>query len=475
MDRGDCALPARPKFSKTQIISMSKLKTMIVGTGQSGLSVARFLQGIDSVTLTDTNSSQESSKTHEIEDLKAKYLPGDNALEEIACFDRLILSPGVPLASPLVKKAFEYGIPMMGEIEFAFRECKQRYPQNKILAITGTNGKSTTTDLLSVLIREGGGDAIPCGNIGFPFTDALKQANQNTVFCLEVSSYQLETVSRFKADVAAFLNLAPDHLERHETIEKYRDIKLRIFENQNLGDIRISPYNEPQLCRFDKTGPLNLFFSLNPMDALGCFVDNEGNIRIKLMGGDSEVILNKNKLLILGQHNIANVLVACLMAAVIGIKIPSIQRSLENYKGLRHRLSLFAQHNGIRFINDSKATNVDSTSVALRAVNGPIILLLGGIHKGSSYTPLIPLIKDKVSHLIFIGEAIPILENDLGLFPHDSIYDFSEGVKRGLDIAKKGTTLLLSPACASFDQFTNFEARGDAFERLVNNWISSKT
>lgn len=453
---------------------MSKTKTIVVGAGKSGFSIVRFLAHQDSVTLTDESKALDLSEIHELSKLQVEYLPGLQTAEKIKDFDRLILSPGVPLTSPIVQGALKQGIPVLGEIEFAFLESKKKFSQSKILAITGTNGKSTTTHLLSALINGSSRHGIACGNIGMPFTEALGQARSDTFFCLELSSYQLESVSMFKADVAAFLNLTPDHLARHESMDNYREAKLRIFSNQKAGDVRISPHNKPELSRYDQSGAVNFFFSLTPMDAPGCFLGDDGNIRLNLTGNQSEIVLHKDQLLIPGEHNVENVLVACLMAGVSGISIDSIRNSLKRYEGLKHRLSFFAEHEGIRFINDSKATNVDSTVVALGAIKEPIVLLLGGTHKGASYKPLIPLIQEKVSHLIFMGEAIPQLEEDLDLFPHESIPIFNDAVERALDVAKAGSTVLLSPACASFDQFSNFEARGEAFESIICSWIKSR-
>jgi len=453
---------------------MPQINTIIVGAGKSGFAVIRFLAGQDRITLTDTFRSLDSQEMTLLAQLKVEYLPEEQAVKQINEFDRLILSPGVPLSSPIVQEALNRGIPVLGEIEFAFLESKKRFPQSKVLAITGTNGKSTTTHLLSDLIKGGGRHAIACGNIGIPFTDALGQAGPDSYFCLEVSSYQLDTVSTFRADVATFLNLTPDHLARHKTMDNYRNAKLRIFNNQKDGDIRISPYGKPEISRRDQMEVLNLFFSLTPMDLPGCFLDNKGNICLNLSGNSLEIILHKDQLLIPGQHNIENTLAACLMAAAVGIGIDSIRKTLERYEGLKHRLSIVAQHDGIRFINDSKATNVDSTYVALDALCGPIILLLGGTHKGASYKPLIPLLRDKVSHLIFMGEAIPSLKADLGLLPHESIPDFHVAVDRALHLAEAGSTVLLSPACASFDQFRDFEARGEAFEAIVRSWIANR-
>ncbi|MFZ9143560.1 MAG: Mur ligase family protein, partial [Candidatus Nanopelagicaceae bacterium] len=197
---------------------MPQINTIIVGAGKSGFAVIRFLAGQDRITLTDTFRSLDSQEMTLLAQLKVEYLPEEQAVKQINEFDRLILSPGVPLSSPIVQEALNRGIPVLGEIEFAFLESKKRFPQSKVLAITGTNGKSTTTHLLSDLIKGGGRHAIACGNIGIPFTDALGQAGPDSYFCLEVSSYQLETVSTFRADVATFLNLTPDHLARHKTM-----------------------------------------------------------------------------------------------------------------------------------------------------------------------------------------------------------------------------------------------------------------
>ncbi len=453
---------------------MAKTKTVILGAGKSGLAMVRYLAQEDHIIVLDSSKSLHSEQINELASLGVDYLTGSETELTICNYDRLLLSPGIPMDTPLVQEAMNLGIPTYGEIEFAYQECYKRFPTSKIFAITGTNGKSTTTHLLEALIKGSGQHAVACGNIGIPFTEALDSARPDTFFCLEVSSYQLESIQRFRADIATILNITPDHLARHKTMENYRNMKLRIFSNQKEGDIRISPYNNSNLSIADQQGVRNLYFSLAPIDVAGSYLDTHGNICLNLTGNHSETIIHKDQILIPGQHNIENILVACLMAALAGVSTDAIKKSLKVYKGLKHRLSFFAEYEGIRFINDSKATNVDSTVVALQALSGPIILLLGGTHKGSSYKTLIPHLKNRISHLLFLGEAIPYLEEDLGLFPYESIYSFKEAVERALVIAEKGTTILLSPACASFDQFHDFEARGEAFEQIITAWINAQ-
>jgi len=317
-----------------------------------------------------------------------------------------------------------------------------------VLAVTGTNGKSTTTDLTAHLLRASGIPAIACGNLGTPVIEAVVSARLGSVFVIELSSYQLESTLAFHADGAAFLNLTPDHLARHGDMETYRRTKLRVFEGQTAENLRVVPVAHPEWWQ----------------DAPG----NEG--AMTLLG---KPLLNRSELRIPGGHNVENALAACLLAAHGGASIAALREGLRTYPGLAHRIAFCGERDGVRAYNDSKGTNVDATLTAIRALPGPLVLLLGGTDKGASYEPLREVLAGKLRRLVFLGEAIPQLVRDLGNLPHEVVPAFDEAVAAALGLAQAGDQVLLSPACASFDQFDNFEQRGDRFDALVRIWSRS--
>jgi len=334
-----------------------------------------------------------------------------------------------------------------------------------VLAVTGTNGKSTTTDLTAFLLRAAGRPAVACGNLGTPVLEAAQAAAAGTTFVVELSSYQLESVQDFHAEAAAFLNLTPDHLARHGTMETYRQTKLRIFERQTEQDLRVVPVAHPGLWADAPGEGRTARFGWSACEA---WCDGDGGL---LLHG--EALLPRSELLIPGDHNVENALAASLLASHAGASLEGIRAGLRSYPGLAHRLAFCGEKGGVRAYNDSKGTNVDATLTAIHALPGPLVLLLGGTDKGTSYEPLRAALAGKLRRLVFLGEAIPQLTKDLGDLPHDVVPAFNDAVHAALALAQPGDQVLLSPACASFDQFDNFEQRGDRFEALIHAWSAS--
>jgi UDP-N-acetylmuramoylalanine--D-glutamate ligase len=444
-----------------------------MGAGKSGLAVVRYLvsQGKE-VVLTD---SQAHPTEVQIQALLPDQVPavwGDHPLSLLDDCAEVVLSPGISPSVPFAAEAIRRGISVVGEVELGHRALRAKADGSRILAVTGTNGKSTTTDLLAHLLRCGGLNTVACGNLGKPFLQAVVEHGPGTVFALELSSYQLETIQDFHAEGAAFLNLTPDHLARHGTLEAYRRTKLRIFERQTKQDLRAVPAAHPEWWSDAPGMAATATFGWAIPSGPGAFCGGDGTLRTKDLDGRITELLHRSELKIPGGHNVENALAALLLAWHGGASIGSIREGLRTYPGLAHRIAFCGEKNGIRAYNDSKGTNVDATAIAIRALEGPLVLLLGGQDKGTSYKALREELKGKLHKLIFLGEAIPQLKRDLGDLPHDVVPDFDDAVNRALGLAQSGDQVLLSPACASFDQFNNFEERGDRFEALVAAWSS---
>ncbi|MCL1908277.1 MAG: UDP-N-acetylmuramoyl-L-alanine--D-glutamate ligase [Holophagaceae bacterium] len=447
--------------------------TVIVGAGKSGMAVARHLAkaGIPAV-MTDSNPSPHNDTVSQLAAWRVPGVWGSHPFSLLDSATEVIISPVVSPGIQFVQEAKLRGISVVGELEFAHRVLRARDSTAKVLAITGTNGKSTTTDLTAHLLKTGGLPAVACGNYGFPFLDAVDSAEAGARFVLECSSYQLETILNFRAEVAAILNLAPDHLLRHGDMEAYLAAKLRIFEGQSEADQCIIPASADFLSSFHTRAQVSKF-GWNHIEGKGAWCDSKGNMLMYDPSGDEVDIVNRSELLIPGKHNVENAMVASLLAFLGGTSIDSIRLGLKTYPGLIHRLAFCGEKNGARAYNDSKATNVEATLTAIQALEGPLILLLGGEDKGCGYDPLSVALHGKLRHLVFMGDAVPMLERDLGDLPHTVCIDFDGAVKKALALAVPGDKILLSPACASFDQFNNFEERGERFEKLVSEWMSS--
>jgi UDP-N-acetylmuramoylalanine--D-glutamate ligase len=447
---------------------------VVVGAGRSGLAVARHLakSGADAV-LTDARGEPDPEARKVLEALGVPAVWGAHPESLLAGAEALVLSPGVSPAIPFVRAARSRGIPVLGELELAHRALRSKDPEARILAVTGTNGKSTTTDLLAHLLRAAGLPAKACGNLGTPLLEALEDAAPGTVYALECSSYQLETVDTFHAEGAALLNLTPDHLARHGTLEAYLAAKQRVFGHQGEADLRVLPEAHPELgTGAPGRGRLATFGWRDP-GREGAWCDGAGRLRLRDADGAVEELLHRDELRIPGDHNVENALAAALLARHAGALPEALKQGLKTYPGLAHRIAFCGEKGGVKAYNDSKGTNVDATLTAIRALPGPLVLLLGGTDKGGSYAPLIPALEGKLRRLVFLGEAVPMLERDLGTLPHDVVPAFNDAVRHALGLAQPGDQVLLSPACASFDQFRNFEERGERFEALVRGWAAS--
>ena len=445
--------------------------TLVMGAGRTGLAVARHLhlQGVD-VLINDRRSRPDRAVEWTLAELGIPGVWGTHPQVLLGECDGIVLSPGIPPDLPFLEAARGLGITVEGELELAHRALRARDPAARILAVTGTNGKSTTTDLLAHLLRTAGLGAVACGNLGTPLIEALAGAAPGTRYALECSSYQLETTVDFRAEGATLLNLTPDHLARHGSMERYLAAKQKVFAHQGPGDVCILPDRQPgfragqgRALRFGRGAPAGD----------GAWCGEDGVLRL-VEGGTATDLLHRGELRIPGDHNVENALAALLLARHGGAGLEPIRAGLRTYPGLAHRIALCGERGGVKAYNDSKGTNVDATLIAVRALPGPLVLLLGGQDKGTSYAPLRAALAGKLREAVFLGEAIPQLERDLGDLPHRAVEGFDGAVREALSIARDGDQVLLSPACASFDQFDNFERRGERFEELVRQWAGAR-
>lgn len=447
-------------------------RTIILGAATSGLAAAAFLarQG-QRVLVTDRQAVPDPETTERVAALGVACCWGGHPLDLLDDCTEVVLSPGVPPAIPFVQEARARGISVVGEVELAHRVLRQRDPEARILAVTGTNGKSTTTDLLAHLLRSAGLPTVACGNLGTPLIEALEGAVPGTRFALECSSYQLESVVDFHAEAAVLLNLTPDHLARHGTMDGYLEAKLRIFRHQVPGDLRLLPAGFP-VAEVPGAGQAVVFGWGEPM-VPGAWCDPEGSLWWVAVGGVPVRLLHRSELRIPGDHNVDNALAAVALAIHGGAGLEGIREGLRTYPGLAHRIAFCGERDGILAYNDSKGTNVDATLTAIRALPGPLVLMLGGEDKGASYEPLREALGGKLRSLVFLGDAMPMLARDLGDLPHVAHWAFDEACAAAFALAQPGDQILFSPACASFDQFRNFEHRGECFEARVRAWVSA--
>ncbi|MFN3967153.1 MAG: UDP-N-acetylmuramoyl-L-alanine--D-glutamate ligase, partial [Endomicrobiia bacterium] len=439
-----------------------KKKVSVLGLGRTGVSVANLLysSGYD-VFVSEILPLEKIKNSIKLLNPNIKYETGIHS-NKVLDAEFIVKSPGIPKNIPILIEARKKKIEILSELEVAFNNINPKL----IIAITGTNGKTTVTTLIGEIFKNSGADTIVAGNIGTPLSDFVQKITRNTVVVLEVSSYQLENIKKFRPDISCVLNITPDHLEHHLTMEEYISAKKNIFINQTKNDYCILNFDDEITRSFANLCKSKVFyFSYKNNLKEGAFYDGEKfNININNRKEKFAVSLK-----IPGRHNIENAVVSAIVAYLCNVPIDIIVSTLNNFNGVEHRLEFVKEINGVRYINDSKSTNVGSTSVALEAFqkNKNIILIMGGRDKGSPYTPLIPLVKEKVKHLLLIGEAATRIESELkGSTEIFNCGNLFNAVKYAREIAKTGDIVLLSPGCSSFDQFENFEHRGKEFKKL---------
>lgn len=440
---------------------------LVIGAARSGKATAEFLIKQGAVVFLNEIKQRDELKeglAESLENIGVQLILGEHAQVSKIGPDYLIVSPGVPFTIPPLLEAKKRGIPVWSEIELA-----ARFSQAPLVAVTGTNGKTTTTTLLGQIFADSGRKVFVGGNIGVPFINEVESVSSDDVAVLEVSSFQLETTEAFRPQVALILNITPDHLDRHDTYEGYLQAKKKIFLNQKASDYLILNYDDLETRSLAEEANCKvLFFSRQHILKAG-FCVSEGWV-VKKDNTQVTPIVKVEEIGIKGGHNLENALAAAAAGWVMGVGAESLADSLRTFPGVAHRLEPVLTYQGVRYINDSKGTNPDASIKALEAYQEPIILLAGGKSKGSDFLPLAQKIKEKVKALILIGQAASEIEaavQKVGYTGYHHVTDYREAVTLASRLAGEGEIVLLSPACASFDMFDNFEQRGDVFKALV--------
>ena len=444
-------------------------KVLVFGSGKSGIGAAELLGKVGACPVVyDGNADLDKEAViHKLPDIKnlevyAGVLPRD--VQE--SLDLVVLSPGVPTDLPMVKDFYHQGLPVWGEVELAYRTGKGR-----VLAITGTNGKTTTTALLGKIMSDAEESVFVVGNIGTPYTSKALEMKNDSVTVAEISSFQLETVEEFAPEVSAILNITEDHLNRHHTMEEYIRVKELIVKNQKPENVCVLNYEDPVLREFGKNiVPKTFYFSSERSLDRGIYLDGD---QIILKTEKEEIPLVKTEDLKLpGKHNYENVMAASAMAYFAGVPVESIRRSICEFTAVEHRIEYVTEKNGVVYYNDSKGTNPDAAIKGIQAMERPTWLIAGGYDKESCYDEWLNSFNGKVRSLVLIGqtkEKIRDAAERLDACPCILCEELEEAVKICAEKAQPGDAVLLSPACASWGQFENYEQRGDMFKKFVNS------
>jgi len=451
-------------------MELKNKRVLVVGLGKSGMAAALFLRDKGArVTVSDARSAVAlAEEIPTLLDAGIMVEAGGHGLLTFRRQDLIVVSPGVPFDTPELKQVRAYGKdgpPIIGELELA-----SRFLQGKVLAITGSNGKTTTTSLLGKIFADAGGPTLVGGNIGTPVIDLIAPSTLETVSVLEVSSFQLETVEEFHPQIAVVLNITPDHLDRHGTFENYAAMKARITARQGAEDFLVLNGEEkPTQMLAAKTKAQVFWFSGRRPIKQGAFVHGESVLFITREGAKAEPVMPVAEIPLKGAHNVDNVLAAVCAARLGGIAAESIRASVKSFKAMEHRLEFVATVRGVEFYNDSKATNVDATKKALEAFKGGVHLILGGKDKNSDYMELSDLLRARCKVVYTIGSAAEKIERHLaGVVKIVSAGTLDSAVRKAAEDAVAGDVVLLAPACSSFDQFENYEQRGRIFKGIVN-------
>jgi UDP-N-acetylmuramoylalanine--D-glutamate ligase len=453
-------------------MDLNNKRVLVVGLGKSGVASALFLKS-RGARVTVSDSKPESELRNEILILLEHGITVETGGHGDRTFrgqDLIVLSPGVPVDAPQLAQARNLGEPVIGEIELA-----AQFLAGPIAAITGANGKTTTTALAGEIIAAGKFSTLVGGNIGTPAISLVDQAGPATWTVLEVSSFQLETIAEFRPRIAVILNITPDHLDRHKTFVNYVGAKARVFENQCADDFSILNADEPTTAGLaDRTRAQLFWFSRNKEIEKGAFARGT-HIYFRDGHGERE-IMPLADVPLKGAHNLENVLAGVSIGMLVGCQPEQIREAVRNFKAVEHRLEFVAKVAGVDYYNDSKATNVDATIKALESFPANILLILGGKDKGSDYTVLTDLLRQRVKRVYTIGAAAAKIESQIqGAAEVEHAETLENAVRRASESAVPGDVILLAPACASFDQFQNYEHRGRAFKETVHALAMSRS
>lgn len=444
-------------------------RILVVGMARSGVAAAELLMRHGAIPVLSDQKTEAAlgDALDVLHGTACEFRLGEDPLKLLDEVDGLVISPGVPIDAPVVTLAKEKGVPMVGELELAWSLL-----QGEMVAISGTNGKTTTTTLLGKIFENAGRVTHVAGNIGYPLSAVAMESRKEDIAVVEVSSFQLESIRTFHPHVAALLNITEDHLNRHGTMAQYIRLKQRIFENQTERDFAVLNMDDPIL--FKTAGRLKgqiAFFSRTQPVENGAFVD-DGKI-VWQWKGERRVICGADQILIPGPHNLENALAATAMACAMDVPAPVIRHTLMNFTGVEHRIEKVRVFEGVTYINDSKGTNVDSTIKAVQSMKAPTVLLLGGYDKHTDFMPLCREIiaSGQIAEVVVMGETSRQIREQLEEASYTKItqaYSMEDAIEKARALAAPGGNVLLSPACASFDMFRDYEQRGEVFKALVN-------
>jgi UDP-N-acetylmuramoylalanine--D-glutamate ligase len=445
-------------------IELRKMRVLVVGLARTGVATALFCARHNAI-VTATESRPES----DLGDTPAKLREAGVTLElgghtekTFLAQDLIIPSPGVPADDAFLQSARSKGITIWSEIELAYR-----FLEGKLIGITGSNGKTTTTTLIHHILKSASVPTILAGNVGTALISCVEEMKSDTVTVVELSSFQLELIEKFRPDIGLFLNLTPDHLDRHKTMEAYAGAKARIFENQTELDAAVLNADDPPTVQYAPKKPQLFWFSRKQRVEQGACL--RGDDIIIVHHGKEEFVMKQAEIPLAGAHNLENVLAAVTAARLAGVDTGAIAQAVRNFAGVEHRLEFVAEIAGVRYFNDSKATNVDATLKALDAFPGRILIILGGKDKGSDYTVLQKPLREKAILALLIGAAADKIEKEItGSVAIERAVTLDRAVEFAAHAAQPGDIVVLAPACASFDQFQNYEHRGHVFKKLVH-------
>lgn len=451
---------------------MKEIRYLVAGSGISGIGAVKLLSKVDAdVTLYDGNEAlKEEDIRAKLSDLKnadsVKIVIGELSDNVIDSVDIMVISPGIPTDAPFVNRVREKGVKIWSEIELAYQFSKGR-----VVAITGTNGKTTTTALVGEIMKAHYDSVFVVGNIGDPYTEHALSMTDDTVTVAEVSSFQLETIVEFKPEVSAILNITPDHLNRHYTMENYTAVKMSVAKNQTSNQFCVLNYEDELLRANESVVPSQvIYYSSKRRLDKGMYLDGE---TIIYNDGEKETpVLKVHEMKLVGIHNVENVMAAIAISIYMGVDIPTIAKVVKDFKAVEHRIEYVREKEGVIYYNDSKGTNTDASIKAIEAMERPTVLIAGGYDKGSEYDEWIEAFGDKIKCLVLLGktkEKIAECAMEHGFTNIVSVDSLSEAVQEAYRNSSEGYAVLLSPACASWDMFKSYEERGRLFKDYVNN------
>jgi UDP-N-acetylmuramoylalanine--D-glutamate ligase len=445
-------------------IELESKRVLVLGLARTGIATAQFCaaRGARITAIDDRPAEELGDAITQLRATGCALAFGGQPPELFTAQDLVIPSPGVPANHAGLLAARAAGVPVWSEIELAWR-----FLRGRLIGITGSNGKTTTTSLVGHIMTGARNDIVVAGNIGSPLIANVEQSRDCTLTVAELSSFQLEWIDSFRPDISVFLNLTPDHLDRHASFEEYGRAKARIFQNQTERDSAVINADDPASTQYAPARPQIFWFSRSKRVASGAYL--RGDQIIFRRDGEDVFLLARSDISLRGDHNLENVLAAASAAYLAGATPDEIAAGVQSFPGVEHRLEFVAEISGVRFYNDSKATNVDATIKALQAFSGGLFVILGGKDKGSDYAPLVPLLRERARLVLLIGAAAQKIAAQLEpAVPFERAGTLDRAVALAYQRARRGDTVLLAPACASFDQFENYEQRGRVFKRLVN-------